>query len=102
MGAEEVPAIMRGARKFAVDEVGGLLRTHPGIGLPMTGTIALITVRPHPAAKALLIEKTSVLAISAGKTSVSELLALVLNELTLNELTLSELALREQKLNARN
>ncbi len=75
-----------------MDEVGGLLRTHPGIGLPMTGTIALITVRPHPAAKALLIEKTSVLAISAGKTSVPELLALVL----------SELALREQKLNARN
>jgi len=80
-----------------VDEVGGLLRTHPGIGLPMTGTIALITVRPHPAAKALLIEKTSVLAISAGKTSVPELLALVLNELTLSELTL-----REQKLNVRN
>lgn len=80
-----------------MDEVGGLLRTHPGIGLPMTGTIALITVRPHPAAKALLIEKTSVLAISAGKTSVPELLALVLNELTL-----SELALREQKLNVRN
>lgn len=75
-----------------MDEVGGLLRTHPGIGLPMTGTIALITVRPHPAAKALLIEKTSVLAISAGKTSVPELLAQVLNELTL----------REQKLNVRN
>jgi len=56
-----------------VDEVGGLLRTHPGIGLPMIG-------------------KTSALAISAGKTSVLELLAL----------TLSELALREQKLNARN
>lgn len=61
-----------------MDEVGGLLRTHPGIGLPMIG-------------------KTSALAISAGKTSVLELLVLVLNELTL-----SELALREQKLNARN